>query len=126
MKNTSVEAQTAQNCGNVSTTATTPEKNIILEESERVDYLLSLVRLANADFQSFFESQPHALAVIGAKLQVSTDKGEQIVLNRFINAIRDVNEFIIAILQRRGIYDSLWHLISSMPYNPEPIETAEK
>lgn len=125
MTNTSKETPAVQNCGNVSTTATTPENPIILEESDRVDYLLSLGRLVNGDFQSFFESQPHALAVLGAKLQVSPDKGEKIALNRFINAIRDVNEFIIAILQRRGIYDSLWQLISSMPYNPETTTTEE-
>lgn len=125
MNNTSKETQAVQNGGNVSTTATTPEKPIILEESDRVDYLLSLVRLTNADFRPFFESQPHALAALGAKYQVSTDKGEKIVLNRFINAIRDVNEFIIAILQRRCVYESLWQLINSMPYKPES-ETAEE
>lgn len=107
--------------GNVSVTATTPNA-ITITESERDRFLSALYMVMDRNFNTFLESQPVVLTLLGVNVLRIKDKGTNIAVNNFINAISSVNAFIATLAQKQICFYELERFIDSIPSADEETE----
>lgn len=107
--------------GNVSVTATTPNA-ITITESERDRFLSALYTVMYRNFNTFLESQPVVLAVLGVHSQHTKDKGTNNAINNFVNAISSVNAFIATLTQKQICFYELESFLNSIPLADEETE----
>ncbi|MBO5814021.1 MAG: hypothetical protein J6R13_05855 [Alistipes sp.] len=125
MKNTSKEAPAVQNCGNVSTTATTPEKNIILEEWQRKSYHAAMLNLVWLDFDKFLTALPVVMYYLG-QIRPDNESLKRAMLDDFAYGLHKAVDLITEIKAVEPLYEEIDELIMDLPYKPEMATTTEK
>lgn len=125
MKNASKETPAVQNGGNVSATATTPEKPIIIEEWQRRSYRAALLDLIWLDFEKFIATAPVVTYYLG-QIRPNKESLKRSVLDDFALGLHKAVELITTIKSNSEIYNEIDELILSLPYKPETATTTEE
>ena len=107
--------------GNISVTAPTPTA-LTITAYDRDRFLSALYAVMFRNFNKFLESQPVVLTLLGANVLRIKDKGTNIAVNNFINAMRELNVFLATLAQKQGIYGELEEFLNSIPLECEVIE----
>lgn len=111
----------AQIGGNASATASTPNTFTITEHN-RDRFVSALYDVIFCSFKQFLESQPVVLTLLGANILRIKDKGTNIAVNNFINAIRELNVFFANLAQKQEVYFELERFLNSIPLADEETE----
>lgn len=111
----------AESGGNVSATAPTPNA-VTITEHNRDRFVSALYAVMFCSFKQFLESQPVVLTLLGANVLRIKDKGTNIAVNNFINAIRELNVFFANLAQKQEVYSELERFLYSIPLENEATE----
>ena len=125
MTKTSTSAQDAKMGGSVSTTATTPEKPIILEEWQRESYHSAMLNLVWLDFDKFIATAPVVTYYLG-QIRPNNECLKRRVLDDFTLGLHKVVDLITQIKAVEPLYEEIDELIMDLPYKSEKVTTTEK